>query len=349
MLEKLKIQNFRGFRDLDVDRLGRINIFAGRNNTGKSTLLEAIFLLGGAGDPKMALNSHIVRMKPGATPPKPVWATLWTPLFSELDTDAAITLSGRTSSEGDMQLTMALKRSVSTKASRSGDDGILRKEYSGDQALEFTYLDSRVARIESEARETAEGVVFDRKETHVAFQGSIVQPGRDDLKTDAVELGRLRKRKLGHLLLEPLQQVYCKVRAIEDNASSGTPMILVDIGLPELVPLSVMGAGMTHLVRILLAAASAQDGVVLIDEIENGLHHSILADVWRVIGEAARRFNVQVFATTHSFECVSAAHEALGPDGFRLHRFEIVDGTSRCVTLSPAAINGVIRHNLEVR
>ena len=58
---------------------------------------------------------------------------------------------------------------------------------------------------------------------------------------------------------------------------------------------------------------------------------------------------MQIFATTHSFECVEAAHEALGAEGFRLHRLEVVDGERRCVTLSPIAIAGAIRHNLEVR
>ena len=349
MLTSLRIRNFRGFRDLEVGPLSRINIFAGRNNAGKSALLEAIFLLGGAGDPKMALNSHIVRMQPGAPAPKPVWQTLWTPLFSGLDTRAVITLSGSHSSNEDMRLTIALQRSATTTVSRTGDDGVLTTGRSGDRALKFTYVGSGTAPIESEARETTENVVFDREETHFAFHGSIIQPGRGDLKADAIELGKLRKQKRGDLILSPLRLVDPRIQTIEDNASSGTPVILVDIGLPELVPLSVMGAGMTHLVRIVLATASAQDGVVLIDEFENGLHHSILPRIWGVVAEAAEQLNVQVFATTHSLECVEAAHKALGAEGFRLHRLELVDEESRCVTLSPTATSGAIRHNLEVR
>ena len=126
-------------------------------------------------------------------------------------------------------------------------------------------------------------------------------------------------------------------------------MICVDIGLQELVPLSILGAGMTHVARIVLAAATATGGVVLVDEIENGLHHSVQPDVWGVIATAAKQFDVQLFATTHSFECVEAAHEALGADGFSLHRLEVVDGENRCVTLSPTALSGAIRHNLEMR
>ncbi len=348
MLTSLRIRNFRGFRDLEVGELSRINIFAGRNNAGKSTLLEAVFLLGGAGDPTMALNTHVVRAQPGMPAPSRASQTLWKPLFSGLDTEAEITLSATSSSNEDMTLTIGLQRSATTTASRAGDDGVLTRGRSGEPVLRFKYTDSRTAPFESEARETAGKVVFDGETTHVAFRGSIIQPGRA-LKTDTAKLGELRRQKRGDLILSPLQLVDPRIQTIEDNASSDTPVILVDIGLPELVPLSTMGAGMTHLVRIVLAIATAQGGVVLIDEIENGLHHSILPTVWGVIAEAAERLDVQVFATTHSFECVEAAHNALGPDGFRLHRLEVVDNQSRCVTLSPTAIDGVIRHNLEVR
>ena len=88
---------------------------------------------------------------------------------------------------------------------------------------------------------------------------------------------------------------------------------------------------------------------MLVDEIENRLHHTVLPDVWRTIGKVAEQFNVQVFATTHSFECVEAAYEALGADGFRLHRLETADGVNQCVTYEADAVEGAIRHNLEVR
>ena len=99
----------------------------------------------------------------------------------------------------------------------------------------------------------------------------------------------------------------------------------------------------------MLTATAVKNGLLLVDEIENGLHHAVLPGVWRVVRKVAELFNVQVFATTHSFECVQAAHEALGADGFSLHRLEAVDQTVRCVTYGDDAIDGAIRHNLEVR
>ena len=247
-----------------------------------------------------------------------------------------------------MKLTVALERPVTTKVARTEDYGAFMKR-PGDRSLKFTYVDSKTGQIESEARDTANNVTFDRKETYVAFGGKILQPGRGDVKEDAIDLGQLRKQKRGDLLLKALQVLDPRLKAIQDNSSSGAPMIWVDIGLRELVPLTVMGVGMTHFTRIVLAVASSPGGVVLVDEIDNGLHHSALPDVWRVIRKAAEQLNVQVFATTHSFECVEAAYEALGADGFRLHRLEVVDGENRCVTLSPTAISGAIRHNMEIR
>ncbi len=59
---------------------------------------------------------------------------------------------------------------------------------------------------------------------------------------------------------------------------------------------------------------NAQDGILLIDEIESGLHYSVQPDLWRLVFEVARRLNVQVFATTHSWDCIEAFQEAIQQD-----------------------------------
>ena len=126
-------------------------------------------------------------------------------------------------------------------------------------------------------------------------------------------------------------------------------MIWGDIGLSELVPIAIMGEGMNRLARLVLGISSAPKGVVLIDEIENGFHHSVLPDVWRAIDTASKQSNTQIIATTHSFECVSAAHKVLDPDDFRLHRLEANDDGNRCVTYDPETIAAALDFNLEVR
>lgn len=140
-----------------------------------------------------------------------------------------------------------------------------------------------------------------------------------------------------------------RLQAIEDISASGAPLIWGDVGLRELVPLSVLGEGITRIARVVLAISSVPQGVVLVDEIENGLHHSVLGKFWKVVESAAEEFDTQIFATSHSRECVAAAHDALRGESFRLHRLELDGQRSRCVSYGEEAVEGAMKHGLEVR
>lgn len=70
MITSLHIKNFRGFEDLEVKGLKRVNLFAGRNNSGKTSLLEAVFLLGGPNNPMSPAQLRILR--DSLAPPFPV-------------------------------------------------------------------------------------------------------------------------------------------------------------------------------------------------------------------------------------------------------------------------------------
>lgn len=172
----------------------------------------------------------------------------------------------------------------------------------------------------------------------------------EDTREDARLLGRLRTRKQEGLVLKALQDIEPRLQSIEDISASGSPMIWGDIGLSELVPLAVMGEGMIRIAQLVLAIADLPDGLVLVDEIENGLHHSVLPKVWKAIDAAAQQTNTQIIATTHSFECVQAASQALGgSNGFLFHRLEDSASGNRCVTYQAEDIAAAIRHELEVR
>jgi len=130
------------------------------------------------------------------------------------------------------------------------------------------------------------------------------------------------------------------------------PIINGDIGMRELVPLPLMGEGMGRLLSIILAIANAKGGTILIDEIENGLHHSVLTDVWKAIADAARRSDVQIFATTHSYECIIAAHQAFETsekDDFRYHRLERVKDKIQAITYDRENLAISEEMNLEMR
>lgn len=339
MLERLHIQNYRVFNDLKIDQLSRINLIAGKNNSGKTSLLEAVFLLAGGGNPKAAIHSRGMGSDLGSA----TGETLWKPMFSELDMDRAIEITGHHKTFGQLTLKIVLEQLRTAEISLDRTGGI------DSRALVFRYTGPNGQQFESCIRRKKDSFEIEPIPIHVAFEAMILPSEIEDLREAARLLGRLRKHKQGQVLLEALQAVEPRLQSIEDNSASGTPMIWGDIGLSELIPLSAMGEGMTRIARPILAIASTPGGVVLVDEIENGLHHSVLPKVWQAVDAAAKQFKTQVFATTHSFECIEAAHEALGADGFLLHRLEANGTENRCVTYEPEAIGAAMRHYMEVR
>jgi hypothetical protein len=83
---------------------------------------------------------------------------------------------------------------------------------------------------------------------------------------------------------------------------------------PNPLPLRSLGEGMSRLFGLALALVNARDGLLLVDEIESGLHYSVQFELWKLILQMAQRLNVQVFATTHSWDCIRAFQQALNDD-----------------------------------
>ena len=349
MLERLQIRNYRVFNELKIDQLSRINLIAGKNNSGKTSLLEAIFLLAGAGNPQLAVNTNVIRGVPDAGVPQQGVEAFWKQLFFALDMSLSIKIVGYHPSHGQLTLKIRSERPPITELplDRTGEASVTNLP--DGRSLTFQYSGSVDKQVKSYIRVMGPAFNVEQPVANPPFPTTILLSRTEKIQEDAVRLGRLRQQKQGHLLLEALRVIEPKLQSIEDNSASGTPMIWGDIGLPELIPLSAMGEGMTRIARLVLAIASSPDGVVLVDEIENGLHHSVLPKIWKVVDTAAKQFNTQIFATTHSFECVEAAHEALDTDGFRLHRLEVSGTENRCVTYEPEAIAAALRHNLEIR
>jgi predicted ATPase len=117
------------------------------------------------------------------------------------------------------------------------------------------------------------------------------------------------------------------------------------------IPAIKKGTG--RLLSLLLGVITAAERIVLIDEIENGIHYSALVDVWKALAQSARVADVQIVATTHSWECIVAAQRAFADavdDDFRLHRMDRgADGRIRAFSLGREALATAVRMGMEVR
>ena len=351
-LKSVKVRNFRVFDELSIDSLSRVNLIAGRNNAGKTSLLEALFLLSGGGNPELALNSNVIRGPdfPVSGPREMLRETYWKPMFTALDTDRVIEIASAHAVQGPLTLRIRLERPTVFELPFGDSREISAKNLQGEPALLLSFKRGSEPEAESRVRVAGQNIQLSQPNVPEPFAAAILSTWIASHQEDAARLGRLRKQKQGAQVLDALRIIEPRLESIEDNSASGFPMIWGDIGLPELVPLAMMGEGMTRLARLVLAIATVPGGLVLVDEIETGLHHSVLPDVWRAVDEAAQQFDTQIVATTHSYECIEAAHVALGGgDNFLLHRLEASDKGNRCVTYWPDDIGAAIRHNMEVR
>lgn len=169
---------------------------------------------------------------------------------------------------------------------------------------------------------------------------------------DAERFSNLERVGRHEFILPILRHLEPRLNRLTVLVSGGMPLVSGDIGIGELIPLPLMGEGLVRLMSVLLAIANAPSGIVLIDEIENGLHHSIMVKVFEALGMAARAHDAQIFATTHSWECIRAAHEAFSKGGVHdliLHRLERVNGQVHDYAYNEETLAAAVAADLEVR
>lgn len=348
MFTTLEISNFRGFRKFRIPQLRRINLLTGKNNTGKTALLESLFLLCGAGNPQMAINSNVIRGLEKASGHR-IPDTYWKPLFNAFDTANPVSISARHTAIGVLALKVTLEQEGKLMLPLDDDGPTSLPSVSADSALLFSFHGDTTAPVQGRIRVAANGFTVEQPDSGLPFTAIFLSSRVGSTTEDAVRLGQLRKRKQGDLLIDALRLVEPRIQHVEDNSASGVPMIWADIGLSELVPLPAMGEGMTRIARLMLAISAAPKGIVLVDELENGLHHSALGSIWNAVAAAASRFDTQVVASTHSYECAMAAAESLDDVGLLVHRLENGADEIRCITYDQEEAVAAFSHGLEVR
>ena len=138
----------------------------------------------------------------------------------------------------------------------------------------------------------------------------------------------------------------------EEYIHYGRRVIVKLEGHSHPVPLKSLGDGAIRLFSVALALANSRDGILLIDEAENGIHHSVQPDFWRMVLRMARENNTQVLATTHSWDCVRgfafAATDDEDAEGI-LFRLERDDEDVWAVFYSEDELKVAAEQGIEVR
>jgi len=359
MFTSFTLKNFRCFRELQIEPLERVNLIAGKNNTGKTALLEAIFLQLGPNNPMLSLQLNAWRgIEPTNIDAEEIWG--WLFFGRHIDTTIEILgmYPGRHIEQHKNMLQIRLEEPEETRLVPNEEtdqqSSISRSLTTAPNWRELVWklYDEIGQSWTSRISLSSAGMKVSRARLAPSPPGRFL-PTRARFPNEDVEcFSKLEQIGRQDEVVKPLQLLEPRLRRLAVLVTSGVPFIHGDIGIGRMVPLPMMGEGIVRLLSMVLAIANAPGGTVLIDEIENGLHHSILVPVWQALAQAARQADVQIFATTHSYECVTAAHEAFATSGIydmRLHRLERVGEDIKVMTYDQESLDISLEKNWEIR
>jgi AAA15 family ATPase/GTPase len=316
MFTKILINNLRGIDHLDISDLSRINIFVGPNNSGKTTILEAIFLLLGMSNPKLVVNINnfrelIVNEKDD-----------FSLIFKNMDLKNTICLSADDNADGDRELEISpiISDGIAKVISDSIPDGFsgqkkLSKTFDTGNTDSETYIDDLVIGLQSKFRKQngkkksyTSKLELDRNGLNVIIDSDYKEKLKGKFFNNRTLYGNLpdrinliQKAKRKEQLIRFLKVIDTKV---EDIALSHTGLVYVDIGLNQMIPINLMGDGFRKICAVIANLSVLQDGYLIIDEIENGLHYKSLNILWKAMIEASNETKNQIFLATHSYEAI---------------------------------------------
>jgi hypothetical protein len=352
MLQSFSAENFRCFKSLTVEPLARINLIGGKNNVGKTSFLEALFLHYGPPSHSRHLMDFLRTLEHFSIGRGEFWE--W--LFRNKKPDSTIRLK----SSGDNGLTRELTIRLvepDTIALPKEVPGTGTAELPGRYELRLNYAEK------DETGDTQQEFVLSPSGTASRTKSTSKSPipsapwmylGASALQDpdDAERFGQLEKIGREREIVATLQLLEPRISRLALIVSAGVPILHGEIGIGHMIPVRLMGEGIRRLLSIALAIANCSGGICLIDEIENGLHYSVMKDVWKAVACAARKTDVQLFATTHSWECLVKCHEAFADDetyDFRWHRLQNVRGEVQAVSHDREMIEAAIYSGVEIR
>ncbi len=327
MLTSLKIKNFRALEDFEVTKLGRVNLIVGKNNSGKSSVLEALQIFAGNAAPALldfiaSAHDEIFRAKEvsrDSEAPLPYKGFFFGRRFPQED--------GQAIEIGDPLTGNLLKIEHGY---------FFEAQISSTNAFGETVHYPRIERsLKSE---------MDSVDMTQAKQALFVQKGErtnmirftPSIGATTVELPSATPCSMVPTLLVPIDELASEWDKIALTASQNIVQDALRLILTEFealtfvrnegvvpgslhgfrtakvklanhdepVPLNSLGEGMLRVLQLVLKIFSAKGGFLLVDEFENGLHYSVQEKIWALVFDLAAKLDIQVYATTHSWDCI---------------------------------------------
>ncbi len=368
MIRDLTIDGFRGFDHFEMGDLGRVNLLVGTNNSGKTSVLEAIQMLttGQVRSIWAALNRRGERLSEGAElPPKREADVRHLFRGHVLEVGREFRLRGANDSARGSLTTTIQERPLD-----EGSGPVLFEE-------DEDYVGSLQLVLKGEGFVTVDqklplsrrgGLSFDMLRRLRSTQNDAMPSTRfiatasmspDEIVSLYEDIVLNPQEDLAIQALKTIEPTIERIATTSKGSRyyRGYPgerggIVVKCAGVDQRIPIGSLGDGAWRILGLALALASAENGLLLIDEIDTGLHFSVMSDMWKLVNETAKRLQVQVFATTHSRDAVDSLAaisraDVSGGGDVTIQRLE--RGKGRAVAFSEQEIVVAAERGIEVR
>lgn len=357
MVDSIEINNFRSFREIKAGGFRRINLLVGDNGSGKTALLEALFLAAGV-SPELVLRTRGWRGA-GFEAGKVMLSqedrdkTIWADLFHKFQTTkpAFIALKGEKEENRTVTIQFHERGRVKLTPPGRGKDGPPRATPQ-PASFEFKWKIQGFPDVTVAPVFQGDKFVFPPvRDAYVKAAFFAANQTTSSLES-ASRFSRLSCAFKVEEFTKKFSDIYSNIDDLSLEVALTSPMIFARVkSIPAKIPMSLASGGMNKLVAILLAITDQVGGLILIDEIENGFYHKSLPLVWNAILKFATDYHCQVFASTHSLECLTAAATVAKsrPEDFAVLRTVLKNGETMLRRFDGDKFAEAMDENIEIR
>ncbi|MDR2116755.1 MAG: AAA family ATPase [Planctomycetaceae bacterium] len=378
MLESLEINNFRCLKEFKIPSLKRINLFTGKNNTGKSSILEAIAIYATKGNLQLIgqlldeRGENIqLNEKNSVENNLKIFSSLFTDRIIGFDSENTISIGEieNTASEENKlpSNTITLRfvkytdddgqrfvTKIKTLFEQNGEDDIIGDVYK--LGIEIGNGDTnKIFPLEDTERIFRYGIGFNHRSlfnsrTLQYVRGRNIDSENNSQLFDNIALTDKEQNVIDSLkIIEPATE---RIAFVGEDTRKRVAVIKLSDS-QKVLSLKSMGDGINRVLTMILALVNADNSFLLIDEFENGLHYTIQEQLWKIIFLMSQRLNVQVFATTHSNDCIETFESVLNSSGNtqagKLIRLDNKNGTIIPVEFDAKDLEIINRNDIEIR
>ena len=358
-VKNISLQNFKCFDNLIVKNLKRVNLIGGKNNIGKTSFLEGLEMLTKAKTSfGLRINSlDILKRRQSRKSINPFQPQIHQPLKFEffISLEKEIKISSNINNVNIKYIPIGEKiesLNIHTVNPQSIQD-VYTTKIAPIPFLEFSF---GIEKFAAPVQDLEMPHFFNEDELNTNNNVIFISSCTTDESILATYYGKLISLDKDNDLnnyLNSFDTNIISLKAIPINIQGNfiSELKLKLENRDNLVKLTSLGDGINRYIAIICAIWASKDGFLFIDEIENGIHYTNYEKLWKIIFEASKQANCQVFTTTHSIECIEAFNKInQNDDGIYLEFYRNQkNGLIQVKERDNEQLEYALEHNSEIR